>query len=165
MVATGEGLTYQWYYSGTGGETWAKSYSTGYATATLHPILRENNSGRLFKCLITDVNGNTAWSAVVKMELDSSPITVLTQPVSFEGALNDLAVFTVEAEGTNLTYQWYFSKDGGNTWELSYNEGYTTASMKVRLFAYRSGYQYKCVIRSGNSVSVETEVATIAKSP
>ena len=161
VEATGEGLTYRWYYS-TGGENWSVSYSDGYDTPTLTPVLRSYNSGRMFRCLITDVNGNTEWTNAVTMALASSDITIVTQPVSYTGAVNDLTEFTVEATGTNLTYQWYFSKDNGATWEMSYNEGYDTASMKVRLYAYRSGYQYKCEISSGSSVKVETDVVTIA---
>ena len=163
VEATGEGLRYRWYYSSTGGETWALSYSEGYDTATLKPVLRAYNSGRMFKCQITDVNGNTQWTNAVTMVLDSGEISIVSQPVSYEGALDDLAEFTVAAQGVNLTYQWYFSQDAGKTWNMSYNEGYNTPTLKVRLYAYRSGYQYKCVIYSGNTVCQESVVVTLSK--
>ena len=165
VEATGEGLTYRWYYSTTGGETWALSYSSGCETETLALVLRAYNSGRMYKCLITDANGNTEWTNAVTMALASGDIVIRTQPVSYTGAINDLTQFTTEAEGTNLTYQWYVSQDGGSTWAKTYNTGYNTPSLSVRLYSYRSGYQYKCVITSGNSVSVETDVATIAMRP
>ncbi len=165
VEATGDGLTYQWYYSSNGGETWSKSYSEGYNTPTLHPILREYRSGQLFRCLITDANSRTEYTEAATMALKSSEISITSQPVSYTGALNDLAEFSVTAEGENLKYLWYYSEDGGATWVQTYNEGYNTPTVKVRLYAYRSGWQYKCVITSGGSTTKESSAATIAMRP
>ena len=165
VEATGEGLTYRWYYSNNGGEGWSESWSEGYNTPTLSPVLREYNSGRMFKCLITDVNGNTEWTDVVTVSVACSDIVIKSQPVSYLGALNDLAHFTVEAEGVNLTYRWQFSTDGGETWANSENEGYSTPTLNVRLYGYRDGYMYKCIIRSGVDVQTETAAVSINKRP
>ena len=163
--ATGEGITYRWYYSNTNGETWAESWSEGYNTATLNPVLRDYNSGRLFKCLITDANGNTEWTDAAIMALDSSEIIIHTQPADYAGAVNELTEFTVEAEGKNLVYCWQVSTDGGETWANSFNEGYTTPTLKVRLYAYRSGYMYRCVITSGKDYRTVTDAATLTQRP
>ena len=82
-----------------------------------------------------------------------------------EGKVNDLVNFTVEANGMNLTYRWFFSKDGGETWAESWSDGYNTDTLSVRLYAYRSGYQYKCVVSSGVDFQTETEPATLSKRP
>lgn len=165
VMATGDSLTYRWYFSNNSGESWAASYSTGYQTATLSPVLRAYNSGRMFRCLITDANGNTEWTEPATMALKSSQITVQKQPVSYVGAIGDLAQFEVNASGENLTYQWYFSADNGATWQMSYNEGFNSPLLYVRLYAYRSGYQYKCIILSGNNIQAESNVVTIKKKP
>ena len=164
VEATGEGLTYRWYYS-TDGKGWAESWTSGYNTPTASPVLREYNSGRMFKCLITDKNGNTEWTEVVSMSLDTGDIIITSQPVDYLGRLNDLAEYTVEAEGVNLTYRWYFSNDGGETWGESWSTGYNSPTLKVRLHAYRDGYIYKCVIRSGVNNEVESEPVMLNKLP
>ena len=164
VEATGDGLTYRWYYSADG-ETWAESWSSGYNTPVLHPVLREYNSGRMFKCLLTDKNGNTAWTEAATMSLDTAEILVTEQPSDYLGRLNDLAEFTVEAEGVNLTYRWYFSTDGGETWAESWSTGYNSPTLTVRLYAYRDGYRYKCVIRSGVDTETESAPATLNKIP
>jgi hypothetical protein len=119
----------------------------------------------MFKCLITDINGNTEWTEAAMMAVESGEITIKSQPVNYEGALNDLAEFAVVAEGVNLEYIWYYSTDNGATWTQSYTNGYNTPTLQVRLYSYRSGYQYKCQITSGNIVTKETEVAAIALRP
>ena len=164
VEATGEGLTYRWYYS-TEGVDWTESWTTGYNTPTATPVLREYNSGRLFKCLITDKNGNTAWTEAVSMSLGTGDIIITSQPSDYLGRLNDLAEFTVEAEGVNLTYRWYFSTDGGETWAESWSTGYNSDKLSVRIHAYRDGYMYKCVIRSGVDQEIESAPATLNKLP
>ena len=165
VEATGEGLTYRWYYSNNAGKDWDVSWSEGYNTETLYPVLRTYNSGRLFKCLITDANGNKEWTEAAMMALDSSDIVITTQPVSYEGAVNDLTTFTVAAEGVNLEYSWYVSQNNGETWARSYNTGYNTPELQVRLHAYRTGFQYKCQITSGGVTVKETDVVTISLRP
>ena len=99
------------------------------------------------------------------MELASSDVVIHSQPANYTGKVNDLTGFTVVAEGTNLEYRWYYSDNGGETWQESFNTGYNTDTMQVRLYAYRSGYQYKCVLSSGGIVKAETEPAVIRLLP
>lgn len=163
--ATGDGISYLWFYSDDEGQTWAQSWSTGYNTSELKAVLREYNSGRMFRCQVSDVNGNAVWTDPAAMSLGASEIIIVTQPASYEGRVNDLVNFTVEAEGMNLTYRWHFSKDGGETWAESWSDGYNTDTLSVRLYAYRSGYQYKCVVSSGVDYQTETEAANLTKRP
>ena len=165
VEATGLNLTYRWYYSNDGGKSWGASWSEGYNTATLLPVLRAYNSGRMFKCLVTDGNGNTEWTEAATMVLDSSEIIITSQPADYQGAMNELTEFTVVAEGKNLEYRWYYSTDQGANWKETWLEGYNKATLQVRLYSNRTGYQYKCVITSGNTVVVETEAATLSLRP
>ena len=164
--AVGNGLIYQWYYSTDGGESWHKSYTPGFDTDTLLPILRAYRNGQQYRCRITDVFGTVVETDVVEMAIGSSEVVIAEQPVAVEnGVLDRLYTFYVEAEGENLTYQWEVSKDGGETWEKSYNSGFDTEELQVRMYAYRSGYQYRCVVSSGLKNTVVTDAAVLKLQP
>ena len=162
VEATGNGLTYQWYYSTDGGVTWAKSGSPGFATANLQPILRAYRDGYQFYCLVTDIFGNTAQSNVASMTVKASEVVITKAPVVVNGAkLGELYYFEAEATGDNLEYRWEFSSDGGETWQLSWNQGYNTATLGVRMNANRDGYLYRCKITSGLKTVVYTEPVSL----
>lgn len=175
VEATGNGLTYQWYYSDNAGATWKISGTPGFDTATLLPILRAYRDGYQYYCKITDIFGNTVSSDVVSATVRSSEIVISQQPVAVtDGVLDQLHTFKVTASGDNLEYRWEYSADGGETWQLSWNQGYNADTLTVRLYAYRSGYLYRCKIVSGLKTVVYTEPveltlqapsATIVKQP
>jgi hypothetical protein len=64
VKATGEGLTYQWYFANPGATGFTKS---GSKTATYSATLTEANSGRRMYCVITDAHGNTVTTNTVTM--------------------------------------------------------------------------------------------------
>lgn len=175
VEATGNGLTYQWYYSDDGGTTWKISGTPGFATNTLLPILRDYRDGYKYYCQITDIFGNTVNSNVVSMDVKTSEITITNQPDDInDGLIGELHTFKVTATGENLDYRWEYSNDGGATWQLSWNEGYYTDTLTVRLLAARDGYLYRCKITSGLKVVEYTDAvelnlqapsATIVKQP
>ena len=53
-------------------------------------------------------------------------------------------------------YQWYFSKDGGATWEKS---SATTKTLAPILRSYRDGNLYRCAVTSGRKLTVYTDAA------
>ena len=162
VEATGNGLVYEWFFSNDGGKSWAKSYSPGYATNTLAPILRTHRDGNMYKCVVSDVFGKTIASDVVSMSVEASDIIIVIQPQNVENAvLGQLYGFSVVAEGANLTYRWELSTDGGETWQDSWNGGYNTPDLDVRMNANRDGNMYRCVITSGRKVIVTSEVAVL----
>jgi hypothetical protein len=67
VAATGEGLSYQWQYSSDGGATWKASGLPGNATATLTTQLTETRLVYRFRCVVTDANGGTVTSDIVRM--------------------------------------------------------------------------------------------------
>jgi hypothetical protein len=161
VEATGNGLVYQWYYSDDNGASWLKSGTPGFNTPTLLPILRSYRDGYQYKCVITDVFGNSVTSDAVTMSVKSGEVVITEQPAAVTGALNQLYTFKAGATGENLTYRWEYSDNGGETWQLSWNEGYETDTLTVRLYSYRDGYLYRCVVTSGLKSSVCTDAAEL----
>ena len=72
---------------------------------------------------------------------------------------NDNAVFYVEAEGLNLTYQWYYRKAGDEMWHL----WKTHDKAKTKAVANKSwdGMQVYCTITDNNRNTVASDIATI----
>ncbi len=62
--ATGEGLSYQWYFANPGATSFTKS---GSKTATYSATLTAANSGRRMYCVITDASGNSVRTNTVTM--------------------------------------------------------------------------------------------------
>ena len=162
VEATGEGLTYQWYYLAVGGEAWQKSYSAGATTDTLTVELRAYRDGQAYYCVVTDANGEQVASDAVVMTLKVGEFAIVSQPASYAGAEGDTVTFTVVAEGDNLTYRWKYSTDGGQTWQNSWSEGYATDTLTVELKAYRNGQQYKCVVSNAAGDVIESDAASMS---
>ena len=57
VKATGAGLTYQWQYSDNSGGKWTDSVTNTSATATCK--ITAARDGRLYRCIVTDANGNS----------------------------------------------------------------------------------------------------------
>jgi len=66
VEATGNGLTYQWYFSNDG-EVWKLSGLTGCKTDVLTVKMLAYRVGQIYRCKITDVNGQVSWSAPVTL--------------------------------------------------------------------------------------------------
>lgn len=101
VVATGAGLGYQWYRSGTviTGAT-ASSYATSVA-GTYTVVVSSSRTG-----------AKSATSAVATVSLSASAVapTITTQPVAQRVTAGNAVNFSVATTGTDLTYQWF--KDG-----------------------------------------------------
>ena len=90
-------------------------------------------------------------------------LCITQEPESVKGKVGETAVFTVAAEGRELTYQWYYYNAAQGEWLKSYSPGYNSDTLSVTVYAYRDGQQYRCVITDayGNSVTSQTAVMTL----
>lgn len=95
-IATGSGLSYQWYKDGVAisGATSASLTLTGVTSA---------ETGN-YTCIVTETCGSASTQAA-SLSLDSVSIT--TQPVSQTGCVGGDVTFSVAASGSGLTYQWF----------------------------------------------------------
>ena len=98
LTATGSSL--QWYTVGTGG--------TGSATA---PIPSTTTSGTVIY-YVSQTTGSCESSRTPISVIVSAGPAITTQPLDITSCTTT-ATFNVTASGTNLTYQWQLSIDGG----------------------------------------------------
>ena len=105
-------------------------------------------------------NGNQVGSQDISVTLPVEELAIIRQPVSVEGNLGENAVFTVEATGEGLTYQWFYSQEEGK-WYESAATGFDTATLTVQLLAYRDGQKYRCEITDANGETLTTDEVTM----
>jgi len=150
VSARGVDLTYSWKFSNNGGETWWSSTADGNNTHTLQIEATAARSGYLYRCVITDAEGNSRTTNPAELDCgDVKNPVILEYPQYYEGQLGDTAAFTVSARGNNLAYQWQFSKDGGSSWWNSTATGSTTDTLSIEFTEARRNYLYRCKVTDG----------------
>ena len=97
--ATGDDLTYQWYYKPATANNFSKSSTTA---ATYSFTVRAAHNGYQYYCVVTDKYGNTEQSDTVTLTIDNTvvldgvtyePITTSTcKVVSYEGTAASLTI-------------------------------------------------------------------------
>ncbi len=99
--------------------------------------------------------------------VEIAPVVITAQPESFTGSVGETAVFTVAAEGADLTYQWQYKAAGGSVWRNSGMTGADTPSLHVPVTASRHGQQYRCVVtdRLGNEAVSEAAQLQVTFDP
>jgi hypothetical protein len=154
VLATGTGLTYQWYLSTDGGTIFNPIIDGGVYSGALTPDLTltgitagmNNNKYRVV------VTGTGACPAPVTSNI--ATLTVITsvnvtgQPANQTVCAGNNASFTVSGSGTGIIYQWQVSTDGGGTWSNVTNGGVyggaTTATLTITgATVSMNGFRYR----------------------
>ena len=150
----GEELSYQWEYRKNENEGWRvwTGKTSAEATATAGP----SNNGFQYRCKVSN-NAGTAVSEAAQLTLHTS-IRIISQPEDVESHPNMGAEFSIVAEGENLTYQWEYSSDNGESWNNC--EGENSAKYNVFVGQNDFGNLYRCIV-SNSEGSVISETATL----
>lgn len=167
VEAIGEGLTYQWQSKTPSATKWSNSSLTGNKTATLTVKALSTRFNNYYRCVITDANGNTVTTQAAQL-IDESTATleIVTQPTDQITKLDETAIFTVEANGIDLSYQWEY-KTSAN-WMVCSLTGNQTNKLIVKALESRMGNYYRCVItdKNGNTVTTDAvQLLNIAEIP
>ena len=156
VVCAGTEPRYQWQSSTDAGKTW-KSLS-GQTAAALPLIGSSENNKTLYRCIVSNVYGSVV-SAAAKLTVVFPPEkpTVTEQPVSTSAKLGEVVSFRVAAKGTGLSYQWYYSKNGGAEWTLW--SGKTDSFLRVVASATNNGCLYRCAVSNSGGTAVSEAAA------
>ena len=161
VQANGTGLKYQWYYSKNNGSSWTKW--SGKTAASVTVTGSTTNHRCLYRCVVSsDIGSTTSDSAMLTVY--SKPV-ITRNPVDAAVKLGGYATFSVEASGLELTYQWYYSKDGGNSYVKW--DGKTKASITVKGSTTNNGCLYSCVVsnNNGSALSPDARLTVISSKP
>ena len=155
--ATGDGLTYQWFYKNKGAKEFTASSFTGKSYAM---TMAEYCHERQVYCVITDAYGNSVTTETVTITRPAIALEIVKQPQSVEVAIGEKVTISVEAKGDGLTYQWYYKNASGKAFALSSFNGKTYS---MTMAEYCNGRQVYCVITDAYGNSVTTEIATMTR--
>lgn len=133
---------YQWYASPDGGETWHR-YKESFGNPYTDKLSFEVKSyfyKYIFKCKVTDkVTGEERFSDV--MALKMPPVTIDDYYLNDSDGVN----VVVWIDTTNVKkYQWYRSKDGGETWKKIYYPGRSTDEITIPMKGNLDGSLFRC---------------------
>ena len=159
VVAEGEGLTYQWQLKK--GSKWADLTSGGATTSTLSIKVDSSKNGKIYRCLITNVDGEELATQEASITIKEPDITIVKQPNDVWGSVGIKAIFEVEAEGEGLTYQWQLKK--GSSWADLTSGGATTTKMTVKVDAGKFGKTYRCLITNAAGEQLATNEVQIVE--
>ena len=154
----------------TGGIVWNGSEGSVYGDVTLDESLTINQGETLTIPNGSSLNGNgkltNNGTIIVEKggNLTGNPggkvvyaPAITNHPQDVEVKENETANFTVEATGTDLSYQWQQSTDKGSSWTniaSATSDTYTTGKTTMDM----SGTQYRCVV-SNSAGSVTSNAA------
>ena len=158
LKAQGVGLSYQWYFKKAGQTSWTAWSGRTHASETVTPNSTWN--GIQLYCLVKDSLGKSVKSNTIKVTVNS-PLSITTQPVNKTVTLGNSVTLSLKAQGTGLSYQWYFKKVGQASWNAW--SGRTHASETVTPNSTWNGIQLYCIVKdsSGNSVKSNTIKVTV----
>ena len=155
--ATGDGLTYKWYYKNKSMTKFVESTSMTSATYSVDKmtVLRD---GRQLYCVITDKYGNSVKTDTVTLSIGNA-LKITAQPESVVVPNGEKASVTVNATGDGLTYKWYYKNKGAS--KFSYTSTFTGNKYSVTMSDSRDGRQIYCVITDKYGNSVKTDTVTL----
>lgn len=156
IKASGDGLSYTWYYAKKG----AKKYTKASDTDSIFELKASSSyNGCKVYCVVKDQYGNTVKSKVVTLTVKNK-VKITTQPKSVTAVKNKTAKVTVKATGDGLKYQWYYAKKGSSSYKKL--SGATKASYSVKMTSSVNGRKVYCKITDKYGNSVKSAVVTLS---
>ena len=152
LKASGDGLTYTWYFKNTTSSKFTKSAVT---KSTYSVTMSDKIRDRQVYCVVTDQYGNTATSETVYLRM---AVTITQQPKTVTVASGKSAKTTVEAKGDGLTYTWYYKNASATKYSKS---SITKSTYSTTMSDKTKNRKVYCVITDQYGNTVQTNTVTL----
>ena len=154
VEAEGTGLTYQWKYRTGITGSW-KNFASA-KTPTIQKVVGDWDGWQV-KCTIADNAGNSLDSDIVNISF-KEVLLITKQPQDVETEKGATVEFSVEAEGTGLTYQWQYRTGSTGNWK---NFASATSATIQKVVGDWNGWQVRCLVKDRSGQSTLTRIVTI----
>ncbi|MBQ9929547.1 MAG: hypothetical protein IJO72_02025 [Oscillospiraceae bacterium] len=155
--ATGDDLTYTWYYKNAGDSKFTKTSS--FTGPTYSVEMNGSRDGRQVYCVVTDGGGNTVTSDTVTLRMKAK-LAITTQPKTQTVKAGATVKFTVKATGDGLKYQWQSSSDG-KSWKNCSSSSATSATFKFTGKTSHNSNYYRCKVTDSKGNAVYTNAVRL----
>jgi trimeric autotransporter adhesin len=158
VTATGTDISYQWR-KGTVNLTDAENISGATtSTFTIYPVSIDD-AAENYNVVVSGVCAPVVFSDDVSLEIGSAP-EVSLQPANQEGCVGSLVSFTIEATGTDLSYQW--RRDFVNLTNSGNISGATSATLTINPIDVSDGEpDYDVVVTGACGLPVASNNASL----
>lgn len=135
----------------------------GSQTESISVSVTKARDGQKYRCVVTGETGESVVSGVSYLTVGtvSGAPEITTQPKDANSAVGSTASFSVQANGSNLTYQWQYSNAASAKWYNSSMSGADTDTLNVLVTKARNGQKYRCIITDDEGRVVISEAGTI----
>jgi len=158
VVAAGTLPTYQWQVSTDGGTTWTNVAAATSASLALTSVTSAMNNYR-YRVIVNNTCPSTVTSNGAILTV-SNPASITSQPTSVTVCAGNNASFTVTATGTNITYQWQVSSNGGSTYTNI--TGATAVTLTLTgITSAQNGNIYRVVVFSCSPTGLNSNAANL----
>jgi hypothetical protein len=158
VVATGDGLTYQWYKGAapSGVAVSNSSNSTGAQSPTLHFNQAGAPDDGIYYVIVSGASPCDAVTSASRTLNVDQAISITTQPVSQTQCIGANATFTIaaDANGETLTYQW--RKNG-----VAIN-GQTSSALTLTNIATTDAGSYDVVVNGPSGYTCTSTISSAA---
>ena len=152
VKASGDELTYQWYFKNAGSSKFTKSSVT---KASYSAKMSDKVKDRQVYCVVTDAYGKTAKTKTVVLRMAA---TITEQPQNTCGNYGDTLRSPLKANGDGLSYQWYVKNAGSSKFSKS---SVTSATYSCKLNEKSSGRQIYCIVTDAYGNTAKSATATV----
>jgi hypothetical protein len=156
--ATGSGLTYQWQVSTNGGATFTNIAGATSAVLNLNSVTPAMNANQ-YRAMLNGACVSNLFTNAATLTVNSS-VTIVTQPTNQAGCDPVPAIFSVNATGNTVTYQWEISTNSGANWTSiagATNNTLTISSLDPSL----NGNQYRVKVAGLPCGTLTSNAATL----
>ncbi|MBR5348921.1 MAG: beta-galactosidase [Lachnospiraceae bacterium] len=153
-------LTYQWQSRKDASSAWTNSGQSGAKTSTLSVATTAGLHDWQFRCVVTDGNGQKAYSKPMMVSLVPK---ITKQPTATSVKAGTKVTLSVGITGkAPLRYQWQSCKDASSAWTNSAQSGAKSANLTVATTAGLNGWQFRCVVTDGNGQKTYSNIVTLS---
>ena len=156
-------LSYQWQSKNAVSSVWRNCSQETAEDTVLSIQTSASLQGNLYRCVVTDGNGNQGISNEVSLII--SPL-ITKQPQDVAVELDSITTFSLEATGiSNLVYQWQYRANPSASWEASTINGSDSSSISVTASLEYNGYQFRCMVEDIDGRKAYSNIVTVMNLP